>query len=145
MIMQPKHITETMFRKAVAQVREKRPNPFLTRVRLKSFREGLSVQIMHVGPYADERRTIEKMRAFAEEHNLRLRGRHHEIYLAGCGKTRGKRKRMPYLGVWASPSPKIWQILSIFFSIFRSLLGDPRRTKPERLKTILRHPVEKAK
>jgi formate/nitrite transporter FocA (FNT family) len=27
------------------------------------------------------------------------------LVLAGCGRTRGKRKRMPYLGVWAPPKP----------------------------------------
>jgi hypothetical protein len=26
--------------------------------------------------------------------------------LAGCGRTQGKRKRMPYLGVWAEPKPQ---------------------------------------
>jgi hypothetical protein len=103
MMMQPEHITEEMFREAVEQVRAKRPNPALDKLRFESFDEGLSLQIMHIGPYADEPKTIEKMRAFAEEHGYTYRGKHHEIYL-----------------------------------------GDPRRSKPENLKTVLRHPVEKS-
>ena len=56
---------------------------------------------MHIGPYADEAPTIERLHAFVTSQGYELRGRHHEIYL-----------------------------------------GDPRRTKPERLKTVLRHPVQ---
>jgi hypothetical protein len=51
------------------------------RVRLESFREGLCLQIMHVGPYADEVRTLEKMAAFAASRGYVFHGRHHEIYL----------------------------------------------------------------
>jgi hypothetical protein len=72
-------------------------------MRFERFQEGLCIQIMHIGPYSEEPRTLEKMDAFAAEHGYRFRGRHHEIYL-----------------------------------------GDPRRAKPEKLKTVLRHAVEKA-
>ncbi len=70
-------------------------------LRVERFDEGASVQIMHVGPYAQERPTIERLHAGIGEAGLRARGRHHEIYL-----------------------------------------GDPRRSAPERLRTILRQPVE---
>jgi hypothetical protein len=104
MMMQPAHITAEMFREALEQIRKKgRGGPALDDLRFERFHEGLCVQIMHVGPYAEEPPTIEKMHAFARDHGYRLRGKHHEIYL-----------------------------------------GDPRRAKPERLKTVLRHPVEKA-
>jgi len=102
MMMQPEHITAEMFRQALRQVAEKRPNPALSQVRFERFHEGLAMQIMHVGPYAEEPRTLERMRLFAAENGYALRGRHHEIYL-----------------------------------------GDPRRAKPERLKTVLRHPLQK--
>ncbi len=103
MMMQPDHITAEMVEKARTQAAEKRPSPALSRVRLERFREGLSMQIMHVGGYEDEPRTIEKMMAFAREKGYALRGKHHEIYL-----------------------------------------GDPRRAKPENLKTVLRQPIEAA-
>ena len=48
---------------------------------MTSFREGLCVQIMHIGPYATEPATIEKMHGWAAENGYRLAGRHHEIYL----------------------------------------------------------------
>jgi hypothetical protein len=102
MIMQPEHITETMYQEALKQIRKKKPNPALDRLRLERFREGLSMQTMHIGPYAEEPRTIEKMKAFAQENGYSFRGKHHEIYF-----------------------------------------GDPRRTKPERLKTVLRQPIQK--
>jgi len=103
MLMQPSHITPAMFRQAIADVRAKRgPNPALARLRLEAFSEGRCIQIMHVGPYADEPRTLARMDEYMRVHGLRFRGKHHEIYM-----------------------------------------GDPRRAKPERLKTILRHAVER--
>jgi hypothetical protein len=100
LMLQPEHITEDMLSGVVAQADAKRPNPALRRVRLERWREGPSIQIMHIGPYAEEPRTIRLMDDFAAEHGYRFRGRHHEIYL-----------------------------------------GDPRRAQPEKLKTILRHPI----
>ncbi|MCL5736001.1 MAG: GyrI-like domain-containing protein [Actinobacteria bacterium] len=54
---------------------------WLDRVRLESFREGLCVQVMHIGPYSDETRTLALMSAFAERNGYAFNGRHHEIYL----------------------------------------------------------------
>jgi len=103
MIMQPQHITNEMFQEALTQVRKKRDSPALSKIRLEGFHEGLSMQIMHVGPYSEEPRTIAKMHDFARENSYTVRGKHHEIYL-----------------------------------------GDPRRAKPEKLRTILRHPIAKS-
>ncbi len=102
MILQPKHITKSMYNEALRTLKDKKDNPALSIVRFESFREGKCVQTLHVGPYSEEPATIEKMKVFAKENSLKLTGKHHEIYL-----------------------------------------GDPRRCKPERLKTILRHPVKK--
>lgn len=104
MILQPDHVTAAMVSEAVGRVKEKRETPALARLRFERFHEGRSVQAMHVGPYAEETRTIAKMEAFAEEQGYRFRGKHHEIYL-----------------------------------------GDPRRAKPEKLRTVLRHPVARAR
>lgn len=81
MIMQPDHINADMFQDGLEQLRKKKPNPAIDRLRLETFNEGLSIQIMHIGPYSDEPATIDKMDAFAEEHGYRMRGKHHEIYL----------------------------------------------------------------
>jgi hypothetical protein len=102
MIMQPDIITPEVFAEGIAQARKRKPEPGLDRLRLETFHEGPSIQVMHVGPYATEKETIDRMDAFAVENGYTLHGRHHEIYM-----------------------------------------GDPRRAAPERLKTILRHPVLK--
>ncbi len=102
MIMQPDHITPEMFQEARQRLKEKRNSPALDKLRLERFHEGLCMQTMHIGPYAEEPATIERMKAFAHENGYALCGKHHEIYL-----------------------------------------GDPRRAQPEKLKTILRHPVQK--
>jgi hypothetical protein len=81
MIMQPEHINADMFQDGLEQLRKKKSSPAIDKLRLETFNEGLSIQIMHIGPYADEPGTIDKMDAFAEEHGYRMRGKHHEIYL----------------------------------------------------------------
>jgi hypothetical protein len=81
MMLQPDLVTPELVREAVAQAGKKRPNPALARLRLESFREGLSVQTMHLGPYATEPATVERMHAFAEAQGYRMAGKHHEIYL----------------------------------------------------------------
>ncbi len=103
MMMHPDHITPAMLAEALEQIRKKRgDSPALSRLRLEEFEEGLCVQAMHIGPYADEPATKEKMDLFARENGYRMHGKHHEIYM-----------------------------------------GDPRRTAPEKLKTVLRQPVTK--
>lgn len=86
MMMQPDHITSAMFFEALGEVRQKhekgdRPTEALDRVRFERFREGLCLQVMHVGSYAEEPRTIAQLEAYAREHAYVFHGRHHEIYL----------------------------------------------------------------
>ena len=102
MIMQPEVVTPQAFAAARAEAEKKKPNPALARVRLERYAEGLSAQIMHIGPYAAEAPTIQHLHAFIAESGYALRGKHHEIYL-----------------------------------------GDPRRSEPAKLKTIIRQPVQK--
>ncbi|MFQ5616709.1 MAG: GyrI-like domain-containing protein [Anaerolineales bacterium] len=102
MIMQPEPVTPGMFEEALEQVEKKKNPPALSKIKFESFHEGLSVQIMHIGPYSAEGPTIEKMRDFIGENGYEPGGKHHEIYLS-----------------------------------------DPRRTAPERLKTVVRQPVHK--
>ena len=72
-------------------------------LRLEKFREGLSVQILHKGPYDEEAPVIARLHnEFLPANNLSENGHHHEIYL-----------------------------------------NDPRRTAPQKLKTVLRQPVRK--
>jgi len=107
MIMQPEVITRDVFDAGLSEVRRKRgDSPALAKLRLEYFDEGLCVQVMHIGPYADEPATVDRMTAFAAENGYRdgigRGGKHHEIYL-----------------------------------------GDPRKADPAKLKTVLRHPIER--
>ena len=107
MIMHPDIITQEIFEEGLAEVRRKKgDNPSWSKLRLADFEEGFCVQTMHIGPYATEPATIERMRIFAQENGYRdlvgSGGKHHEIYL-----------------------------------------GDPRKADPAKLKTVLRHPIEK--
>jgi hypothetical protein len=61
----------------------------------------LSAQLLHVGPFAEEGPTIERLHNYIEENGYRRRGRHREIYLS-----------------------------------------DLRRAAPEKLRTIIRQPIE---
>jgi hypothetical protein len=81
MVMTPEVVTTDLFEAAREQLRQKRPSPGIDRLRLQHFAEGLCVQIMHIGPYAEEPRTVERMKAFAAEQGYALSGMHHEIYL----------------------------------------------------------------
>jgi len=100
MIMQPEYVTKDMFDKALEQVAKKKNPAALSKVRFENFHEGLSAQIMHIGPYSAEGPTIEKIRDFIKEKGYKLNGKHHEIYLS-----------------------------------------DPRKTAPEKMKTVIRQAV----
>lgn len=51
-------------------------------VKLIALKEGRSVQMLHVGPYDEERRTMDVMHAYATAKGFKYRGKHHEIYLS---------------------------------------------------------------
>jgi hypothetical protein len=107
MIMQPEVITQEIFEEAREQVRKKKgDSEMLSKLSLKYFEEGLCVQVMHIGPYATEPATIDRMKEFMQENGLQdnvgPNGKHHEIYIS-----------------------------------------DPRKAAPEKMKTVLRHPVVK--
>jgi hypothetical protein len=106
MIRQPEFVTNEVFEWAAGEVRHSKKLD-TSRARLARFREGLCVQCMHIGPYAQEPATVEKINAYAAENGLLCdlseARKHHEIYL-----------------------------------------GDPRRSAPEKLRTVLRHPVRRA-
>ena len=86
MILQPDVITPTVFEEGLAELKRKRgDSAALSRVRLGTFEEGLTVQMMHIGPYATEPASLASMLAFAAEQGYQdrvgLGGKHHEIYL----------------------------------------------------------------
>jgi hypothetical protein len=83
MIMQPDWLTPVMFAEATAVVQKQKALPALGQLRLESYHEGLSVQIMHTGSYDDETPTLHKLHhEFMPANGLVFNGRHHEIYLS---------------------------------------------------------------
>jgi len=101
MIRQPPFVDAAVAGRFPEQLKARKPgNPAIDELRFALLAEGECVQCLHVGPYATEPETIERMKRFAEQNGKRLVGKHHEIYL-----------------------------------------GDPRRAKPEKLRTVLRHPL----
>jgi hypothetical protein len=103
MIVQPQIVTPEMVMEAADELRRKKNPPALEKIRFETYAEGLSMQILHIGSYADEGPNIQKLHDFIAGAGYLRRGKHHEIYL-----------------------------------------GDPRRTAPEKLRTILRQPISPA-
>lgn len=101
LMMVPVQVPDSFIEAMRDDVAAKKDLPRLADVRMETFAEGTSVQIMYVGPYADETPTIDRMLAFAAEQGYRVAGAHHEIYI-----------------------------------------GDPTRAAPEKLRTVLRYPLE---
>jgi len=87
MIMQPELVTEEMVQEANKQVLKKKNPVSLPLVRFESFEEGKVAQIIHIGPFSEERPTIEKIHTFIEERGSQRRGKHHEIYLSDIRRT----------------------------------------------------------
>jgi hypothetical protein len=81
MMLQPDHITPEFVETAREQLARKKDVPALPRLRYETFHEGLSVQIMYFGPYADEGPTIARMHAFMQDNGYTFNGKHHEIYI----------------------------------------------------------------
>ncbi len=81
MIRQPDEVDSDAFEFARAEATRKKELPAANLLRLERFREGLAAQLMHIGPYAAEGPTIERLHAFIAERGYELAGKHHEIYL----------------------------------------------------------------
>ncbi len=82
MIRTPDFIGEQHLAEAAEKIRAKGRVADIDSVRLVRFEEGRCVQMLHVGPYDEEPRTVAHMQAFATEQGLAFHGRHHEIYLS---------------------------------------------------------------
>ena len=80
-VYEPDWLTVEMFEDAVATAKARLGEP-PAGLRLESYCEGRSAQIMHVGPPAAEAPTIARLhKEFLPAHKLIPSGHHHEIYL----------------------------------------------------------------
>ena len=82
MIRIPDFIRASDVKSAVKRLKEKGKADEVDRVKLETIKEGKCVQMLHVGPYANEGETVTRMIEHAQQSGLTCRGRHHEIYLS---------------------------------------------------------------
>jgi hypothetical protein len=82
MIRVPEFITAKEVDGAIAKLQKKGKPAEVAEVRLETLDEGRCVQMLHVGPYDAEAKTIAAMTAFAQAKGLAYHGLHHEIYLS---------------------------------------------------------------
>jgi hypothetical protein len=82
LIRTPNFITEKHLKEAVTSLREKDKGVEVSEVQLEKLNEGLCVQMLHVGPYDEERKTIALMLTLGQKEGLSFHGLHHEIYLS---------------------------------------------------------------
>lgn len=64
MIRQPDFVTQEVVNRAFENVSKKKPHPLLDNVTFATMEDGLSVQMMHIGPYDDEPQSFEQMKKF---------------------------------------------------------------------------------
>jgi hypothetical protein len=112
MIRQPNFITKEMIKKAIEEVNKKKDLPILSRIRFESLREGLSAQILHIGPYSEEGSTIEKLHNFIEEKGYEFDGgmpgeRHHEIYLNDARRAKPEKLKTIYGAFFLNSQPSV--------------------------------------
>jgi hypothetical protein len=77
----PEEATGGELSDALAKGRAKVAPEVAVDLRIETLAEGAVAQVLHVGPYAEERPTIERLHAAIATAGLRPRGRHHELYL----------------------------------------------------------------
>ncbi len=87
LIMQPDFITAAQVDAAKVEAAKKKDLPALSQLRFAAYHEGLSAQIMHLGPFAAEGPTIATLHTFISNQGYQLRGKHHEIYLNDLRRT----------------------------------------------------------
>jgi hypothetical protein len=94
MIMQPEWIAPRHFEDALEQARKQKDPAALVKLRLETYHEGLSVQILHIGSYDDEGPTLHRMHhEFIPQSGLEMVGKHHEIYLSDPRKVAPEKLR----------------------------------------------------
>lgn len=88
MIRQPDFVTREMFAEALAVTQKKKPHALLEQVVFDTAREGLCVQMLHIGPYDAEPASFALMDKYSAESGLeRESAAHREIYLNDARKT----------------------------------------------------------
>ena len=96
LIRLPEFVTEDAFDWAIREATEKKRRDF-SKMEFFSWKEGLCVQCMHIGPYDSEPATVAAMEEYAKARGCEAdfgAGRfHHEIYLSDARRCRPEKRR----------------------------------------------------
>lgn len=96
LIRLPDFVTKADFDWAVAEATKKKKADF-SKAEFFTYREGLCVQCMHVGPYDDEPATVARMDAYIKslgyETDITDTRFHHEIYLSDARKVAPEKRK----------------------------------------------------
>lgn len=138
LVRQPDFVTREAFDRICGMLAEKKPElaGMLAAgdLRLVRFAEGPCAQVLHKGPYDDEPATVARLAAFIEGAGL-------AADIAGGESPAGHAAVAPFDGeavLAALDTGGGVPSVRLHHEIY---LGDPRRTKLENLKTVVRHPV----
>lgn len=142
LIRQPDFVTPEVFERVRAMVAAKKPELAgaldAGALRLVRFAEGPCAQIMHRGSYDDEPATIAELSVFIADNGMAA------DIAAGGESPAGHEATVPFDAgavLRALDAGGGVPAMRLHHEIY---LGDPRRTKPENLKTVIRHPVRPA-
>jgi hypothetical protein len=87
MLPVPSQCTDADITSAIDEVFARKRPPLLERLRCENWHEGPVAQILHVGRYEDEARTVKRLHEGIAEAGLVMRGCHHEIYVSDPNRT----------------------------------------------------------
>jgi hypothetical protein len=93
MIAQPEMVTPEWVAKARAEALKKKGLALIEQVRFETYREGLSAQVMHTGPFSAEGPVIARLHEFIRAQGGEMNSKHHEIYLSDFRRTAPEKLR----------------------------------------------------
>ena len=93
LIRMPDFVTPEIIKTAKEEVFKRKGFDLIKEIKFEIINEHKCIQIMHVGPYATEPETIEKMILFMKENRFTKNGLHHEIYLSDPRKTASEKMK----------------------------------------------------
>jgi hypothetical protein len=82
LIRTPEFVTANEVERAAEVLKEKGKAEPVQEVGLEKLGKGFCVQMLHVGPYDEEERSLAVMRSYAEVNGYEMHGRHHEVYIS---------------------------------------------------------------
>lgn len=87
MIRQPDFVTPELAAEVLEKVKRSKPHPLLHKAAFERFEDGLSVQMLHTGPYDNEPHSFARMEQYCADQGLqRLSLLHREIYISDARK-----------------------------------------------------------